>query len=202
MYMLLAGTRLVMSHVESIPKEEPLSTTEPALRTIQAQDRRVLILVITALEAMQNCEYPACSSLSAKLMLAAISQLQRTTKAQVHMHGVLVPPSLMSSFICSLIVLFSKKPDVIRDSLAGQFRPVTRLKIAEHSKAGRQDLVGNRGELRNARVLAANCLHRILGRWITQVSAGTVCSCMLQLRVVVPPVLVPICLINPQSCGV
>jgi hypothetical protein len=167
---------LIASLIRAIPKEEPRGSAEPALRRLQPHDRRVLVLVVNTLEALQNCEYPACLTLSTELMMAAISQLRRTTLAQVHMHGVLLAPSHMTSFICSLIVLFSKNPEAVKALLAGHYRTISKATVAEYGKGAKKSSLPMRSELRNAKTLAEDCLKRLLGRWTSLVSLGQVCS--------------------------
>lgn len=170
---------MIISQVKAIPKEVPAGAAEPALKRLQPQDRNVLILVIGVLEALQHCEHPACFRLSAELMLAAISQLHRTTKAHLHMQGFLLSPSQMSSFICSLIVLFSRYPDAVRAALVGQFTHVDASRVVERDQSAEKDMATIRSELRNAKILAESCLNRVFGEWISLVTAGKVCSCVV-----------------------
>lgn len=178
----IAGTRLIISQVQTIPEQEQ----EQPQRAAQRQDRRVLILVVTALEGVQNCDFPTCSYLATNLMLAASPQLQRITAAYLHMQGVMLSPPLATSFVCSVIVLFSRDPDAVRTSLAGECGHVAGLNIA-CSNGAAKGVESSRDGVREAEKVAENCLNRVLGSWITHVSAGQVCSritswCSVQVR--------------------
>ena len=181
MYLPFAGTRLVISQIRSIPEELPAPPragcrVEEALATLQPQDRRVLILVVTALEGVQNCEFPTCFHLATNLMSVAMSQLQRTTNAHFHMNGIMLSPALQTSFICSLIVLFSRDPDAVRSSLAGQSGHVTEWKIRQGGKEASKGLEIGRTAVRHTKLLAESCLSRVFRGWVAHVSAGQVCS--------------------------
>jgi hypothetical protein len=170
---------MIISHVREIPKEVPRGSAERALRKLEPQDRRVLILVVSTLEALQNCEYPASLALSVELMMAATLQLQRTSIAQAQMHGLLLPPPQMTSFICSLMVHFNKNPQGIKAALGGQVRTSCESTPAEVGNDGNKRHSQMNSELQEAKKVAEIYLKRLLKRWTSLVSVGQVSSCTL-----------------------
>lgn len=186
---------MVISQVGQLPKEALLPAKEPALKRLEPQDQKVLALVVTVLEALQNCEHPACTSLAAELSLAAISRLQRTTKAQVQMQGLLLSPSKMTSFVCSLMTLFRRDPKAMKAGVDGHLGVGSLHRSSRRRRAGMKYIVLERGRKRNARILAEHCLDRMLRRWIPLVESGRVLLSVLSTHncsVFEPPALLEI----------